>query len=84
MMDIVDVLAKLDPSVSAAYRSQAQRDASDLSPHVNGGPSPAATTGANSTTDADARATLHLSAAIVLAAIVALWLLGAFVLKGVN
>ena len=61
---------------------QATRKATDLSPHVDGGPSSAAQTNAGASRDATS--TLYMSAALVIGAVVLLWLMGALVFRSIS
>lgn len=58
------------------------RPVTDLSPHVDGGPD--STRGSNKVSDADARKNLWDAAAIVIAAVLFLWLSGALVFRSHN
>ena len=83
MFDPMFALIGNDPSVAAAYGAQSQRNADDLSPHVSGGDSQAVNAAANTNAPAESVTILRVSAGIVAAALLLLWLLGGVVLKGV-
>ena len=72
-----------DPQTAVAYGVQSQTDIDDVSAHVSGGDSQAYDIAANANADADSITVLRLAAGIVIAALIALWLLGGVVLKGV-
>lgn len=72
-----------DPQTAMAYGVQSQRNADDLSAHVSGGDSQAVNAAANTNAPAESVAVLKVSAAIVAFALIALWLLGGIVLRGV-
>ena len=55
----------------------------DLSPHVDGGPVNAQRN-SNANATGDGKAALHMGAAIVVGALVALWLMGVIVFKSAN
>ena len=58
----------------------ATRPVNDLSDHVTGGENPGVT--ANAGSSDDNRATMYGSAFVVIASVIALWLLGGFAFRG--
>lgn len=58
------------------------RPVTDLTPHVDGGP--ASARGSNAVANPDDRGTLHDAAALVIAALVLLWIAGAFTFRNHN
>lgn len=81
-MDMSKALG-FSPGDSSGYGTpQHVRPATDLSPHVDGGPSSSAQTNAGAS--ADASSNLYVCAGIVIGAVLLLWLLGAVVFRSIR
>lgn len=70
------------PFMDAVHSAQASTPVTNLSPHVDGGPSSArGAAGSNAAMSGDDKAVCHIACGTVLAALILLWLMGALVFR---